>query len=65
MISFAGGEGGASEAGFLSRVGTVAWVSRDASGFLFLFFSFSFQQIIYVREENILASLITLVLIKD
>lgn len=33
--------------------------------FPLLFFFFPLQQIIYGREENILTSLITLVLIKD
>lgn len=35
MISFAGGEGGAGEAGFLPGVGSVAWVSGDGSGFFY------------------------------
>lgn len=66
LISFAGGKVSAGEAGSFSEVGTVAWVSRDASGFFPTPFFFpSLRQIIYEREENIITSLITSVLIKD
>lgn len=62
LMSFAADKVRAGEAGSFSGVGTIAWVSRDASGFFPPLFFPSLQQIIY---ENILTSLITSVLIKD